>query len=270
MRRMLVIASILAAASVHGGEMVRSTKVFQAGEELQYAVRWKFIRLGTIIIRTAADSSRGDLNQMKITMVVESNPDIGVVDIREHNETVMDPVDLRSLRYRARHITGEECIDISSTLDQARHCNAYSVVDARTRKVLVVDTTWNVGNYVEGPSLLMLTRAVSQSRGAFNIPTLIDGKVSTTILTFAGDREDVDIDAIDRPVRTQRYTGEALWSGGTSAVLSGDFTGWLSDDEAAIPVKAELSVLIGSITLELESWVRQGWVPPTSLTASKD
>jgi hypothetical protein len=54
--------------------------------------------------------------------------------------------------------------------------------------------------------------------------------------------------------------------GNTSAVgvfgMTGEFTGWFSDDEAAVPIKGELKVLLGTVTVELIGWKRSGWSPP--------
>lgn len=92
--------------------------------------------------------------------------------------------------------------------------------------------------------------------------------MSKTDLQFDGEVEEVEVDACDQPVRTRKFTGFAHWSGGTSVGLTGEFTGWLSDDDASVPMRAEMRTLLGSITLELEQWARDGWVPPTALQAS--
>ena len=44
--------------------------------------------------------------------------------------------------------------------------------------------------------------------------------------------------------------------------LTGDFSGWFSNDAAHIPLKAKLEVEIGNVTLELKSWKRKNWSPP--------
>ncbi|MBK9333544.1 MAG: hypothetical protein IPM96_14365 [Ignavibacteria bacterium] len=41
--------------------------------------------------------------------------------------------------------------------------------------------------------------------------------------------------------------------------LSGEFAGWFSDDEARVPLKSQMNVIIGSVTLELNSYKRSGW-----------
>jgi hypothetical protein len=44
--------------------------------------------------------------------------------------------------------------------------------------------------------------------------------------------------------------------------MTGEFTGWFSDDEAAVPIKGKLNVLLGSVTVELIQWKRDSWSPP--------
>ena len=44
--------------------------------------------------------------------------------------------------------------------------------------------------------------------------------------------------------------------------LTGDFSGWFSNDTAKIPLRAKLQVKIGSVSLELKCWKRKNWKPP--------
>jgi len=96
------------------------------------------------------------------------------------------------------------------------------------------------------------------------IPTLVEGKIAPTDISFEAGSESQEIDALSYPLRVRKFTGMAHWQGGTEAGLKGEFTGWISDDDAAVPVVAEVKVLLGSIRLELESWTRPGWVPPSA------
>jgi len=250
-----------------GAGPVVNPRVFSPGEELRYAVRWQFLRLGTLIVRTTCDSTSGSPGEARITLEVESNPDLAFVSIREHNESVMNTATLYSSSYTGRHMSGDESTDISRVYDTARRVMTFRVADARTHCVLRSDTVRQCTPYVEGPSLLFHTRAIGRSLGEFRVPTCVNENVSTTILNFEGEIEEVEIDAVRNPVRTRYFTGYAEWTGASSAGVSGEFAGWLSDDEASVPIKAELKVVLGSITLELESWHRTGWLPPTGLTA---
>lgn len=269
MRRAAVVtlAVLTVAGTGYGAGPTRNPRVFSAGEELRYAVRWQFLRLGTLIVRTECDSTSRTSLEARVSLEVESNPDLGFISLREFNQSTMNTATLYSTGFSARHTNGDESTTISRTYDPVRGVMTYAVADARTRRPMVVDTVRQCGPYVEGPSLLFHTRAIGRSLGEFNVPTCVNEKVSNTVLNFSGEIEEVEIDAVRNPVRTRYFTGYAEWTGASTAGVSGAFAGWLSDDEASVPIRAELQVILGSITLELESWRRPGWIPPTGLTA---
>jgi len=241
--------------------------VFQPGEMLQYEVKWGFLRLGTITVRTLRDSTCSDPTVFKLTIKVESNPDLKFVWIWEYNESLMDAVRLCSRQFRGKHINGEDGLDLNLSYDAARKVAAYSEKDLNSGACVKADTLRNVPPYVEGPSLFFFTRCQSQVGNVLNVPTLVNGQLSTTALDFTGPIEFIEFDAIDQPVRARKYTGSAKWKGG-AAGLSGDFAGWISDDEAAVPIRAEMGVILGSIRVELEQWIRGGWAPPIGLQVS--
>jgi hypothetical protein len=70
----------------------------------------------------------------------------------------------------------------------------------------------------------------------------------------------VEVDAIDYPVDVVHFDGHLDFVGIFG--LTGGFEGWFSNDEARVPIMAKMKVLIGSVTVELMKWNRQGWTPP--------
>jgi hypothetical protein len=196
-------------------------------------------------------------------MIVESNPDLGFIWIRQFDESVIDVNSLSSKRFHARHRSGDNYEEIWHEADKQSRQVYCRVVDKNTGAVLASDTVRNVDSFVEGPSLLFCTRCSARTIGLRKIPTLIGGKMAETEIDFGGKTEFREIAAIDFPVRVQKYTGVAHWKEDSGVGLGGEFTGWISDDEACVPIAAELKVFVGSIRLELESWIRPGWVPPS-------
>jgi hypothetical protein len=261
------IMSLAFALSAWAQEAQSVSRVFQAGEELRYEVKWSFVRLGTITVLTFRDSTCTLATDFKVVMKVESNPDLGFVHIRDYNESLMDAVTLTSKQFRAHHRNGDECIQIQHSYDEKERTATSSSINTTNGNILERDTLRGVGPFVEGPSLLTFARCVAMKSGKNIVPTMVNGKIYSTIIDFTGQFEDVEIDAFDLPIRTHRYSGCAQWTGGSSAALSGDFTGWISDDDAAIPIRAEMKVILGSVTVELEKWNRPGWMPPTGLRA---
>ena len=93
---------------------------------------------------------------------------------------------------------------------------------------------------------------------------LCGGSFYKTTLNYCGPVELVEIDAFDSPIRTFKYEGNAEWDGKATAGLSGEFTGWISDDDASVVISAEMKIILGSIDVELQEWYKPGWRPPTS------
>jgi hypothetical protein len=242
--------------------------VVREGEVLQYKVKWTLFRLGTVTLKTMRDSSCHNHGEIKIIMTVESNPDLSFVWIREFNECVVDTRTLNSRVFHARHRNGEAYTEIWHIVDSSRHCTFYRVKDKNTGADLMVDTLRGVDSFVEGPSLFFCARCLAHSFGTKNVPTLVGGQLASTELTFGGEREMVNIGAVGAPVRVRKFVGNAHWRGGTEAGLGGEFTGWISDDDDAVPLLSEVKVFLGSVKLELESWTRPGWVPPTGQAVS--
>jgi hypothetical protein len=240
----------------------------QEGEVLQYRVKWNFFRLGTITIRTLRDTSSSDSSLFRLQMVVESNPDLAFVSIREFNESLVQSTALRSIRFRAEHRNGDDVREIVYAYDSAAHTMRYVETDGASGRVAAAETLRNVPPYVEGASLFFFARSIAGCGCVKEVPTMVGGKLAPTRLDFSGPAEDVDVDGLDHPVRARKFSGRAEWTGGTSAGLSGSFEGWMSDDDAAIPVKAELEVLLGSVTLELERWHHPGWMDSTLMHAA--
>jgi hypothetical protein len=265
MKRLLVLlVATLAFSSPSRGEgPALQGSIIREGEVLQYKVKWTFFRLGTVTIKTVRDSSCRDAGDIKVIMTVESNPDLSFIWIREFNECIVDTRTIDSKVFHARHRNGETYTEIWHVVDRPEHRTYYRVMDKNTGHDLTSDTLQGVESFVEGPSLFLIARCLSQSSGTNNVPTLVGGKLSTTELTFSTGKELIDIGAVGSPVRVRKFVGMAHWKGGTEAGLEGEFAGWISDDDAAVPIAAEVKVLIGSIRLELESWSRTGWGPPS-------
>ena len=237
--------------------------VLQPGEVLQYKVKWNFLRLGTITMKAERDSLNVDSTSYKLILNVESNPDLVFIKIKEYNESVVNASDMMSRHFFAMHNSNGNRQEIHHDYDEANHRASISVKDLNAEKLLQADTIEHAVPYVDGPALFFYTRWQSKSKQILKAPTLVGETIENTTLDFTHRREYIEIDASHEPIRARKYTGSADWKGGTAAGISGDFAGWVSDDEAAIPLRAEMKVLLGSITLELEKWTRPGWAPPT-------
>jgi hypothetical protein len=113
----------------------------------------------------------------------------------------------------------------------------------------------------DGLSILFFARANIRSGKEVHLPTIVYGKQGITHFWFQKRTEYEEIDALkNKKIRVVPFEGKAEFEGIFG--LTGDFKGSCSDDAAAIPIKAELGVLIGSVNIELIRWNRPGWIPP--------
>lgn len=238
------------------------THIYQPGEMLQYKVRWGFIRLGTIIITTTLDSNLKKTTYYRITMKVQSSPYLPFISIDETNHSTINSQTGMSKFFFARHRSGSDRTEINYVFDEALKQAFVSIKDCKENRYDKLDIICNVPPYLEGPSLFFYARREIFSGKCISVPTMIAGKLETTHLDFSGPIEYIDVSAFPDPVRVRRYEGIADWEGGTAAGMSGDFTGWITDDLAAIPVQSELSILLGSLVIELEEYQRKDWSPP--------
>jgi hypothetical protein len=114
--------------------------------------------------------------------------------------------------------------------------------------------------YQDGMSLFFFARDGLFGTTSVNVPTMIKEKRVNTVIAFGNKRSSVEIDAYDYPIDVVQFDGTMEFTGIFG--LTGEFEGWFSNDEARVPIKAKMKVLIGSVTVELMDYRRAGWVPP--------
>jgi hypothetical protein len=114
--------------------------------------------------------------------------------------------------------------------------------------------------YQDGLSIFFYARMNSGQNKTVEVPCLVNEKKEITKINFYKEVTDVSIDAVDYDIACTRLDGELDFI--SIFGLTGHFEGWFTNDEASIPVVANMKVLIGNIRLELVKWKREGWKPP--------
>ena len=103
-------------------------------------------------------------------------------------------------------------------------------------------------------------------KGEEEIPQLYSREVVTLL---AGSGTLVSGQVLGKVTATGKFIPlDADGSSGEPAggiLLHGRVVGSTSDDDAAVPIVANMKVIIGSVRLELKRWNRPGWVPPSAL-----
>ncbi|MBI4417403.1 MAG: DUF3108 domain-containing protein [Ignavibacteriales bacterium] len=236
------------------------SRVLASAERLQYKVKWLFFRLGTITASTDRLPGSGDLYRTAISL--DSNPDLFFISIHNRYEAIIRLNPIRCEAFISREADGDDTL-----------VTRYIFVDSlkqilMTQQMLPADTLVReevrvgIDRFFEGASLIVLARSLVHRDTSVSVPTLVDFDLFPTDITFPSTVRSVSIGALKAPVRTRELFGKADFGGKTIGGFSGDFKGWFSDDIAAIPILAEMSITLGTVDVELEQWSREGWEPP--------
>lgn len=236
--------------------------MLMVGEELEYSVHYSFFNIGTIRLKILNRTINNGRVIYSAAAYMDSNPALSwLVTLHARFFSTFD-----------REIFSYEWIGEDST---SRVVN-YQLLRFNYEKKKMYfekgrkkknqytpyerDTIAVSSKCQDGLSLFYYARGYLHQKGDVVIPTCISNQERKTIIHFLGEREKVEIDSVQYPIDCKYFTGTADFTGIFG--LTGEFEGWFSNDEAAVPITARLKVLLGSIRVELRRWNRIGWVPP--------
>lgn len=241
-----------------------STAVFYDGERLQYKVSWLVFRLGTITVTTERLPERSARDQYRVVVRVDSNPALFFVSVHSEFESILSTSPVRPSSFTAREVDGSDTVITHYLMNYS--LRQVHMVQWRTpgRRDYTEEILDSVDIFYEGSSLFFLARSLLHSGRTVSVPTLVEFDLFQTDITFTNSISRVSMEALDGDLETKELYGFAHFVESSLAGLSGEFRGWFSNDEAAIPLVANLTLSLGSADIELESWSRGTWSPPTS------
>jgi hypothetical protein len=234
---------------------------FQAGERLRYKVSWHFIRLGTMVIQQQL-AEANDTSKFVVKMHAESDPSLSFINVFFANQSLLlshAPTNLdhalesgrgKKTRKFYRYDSTSKCMVMETYVNG-------QIID---RGSLAYD-----GAYYDAVGLFMLIRCLSGSGLTFSAPTISGMQLKNTELRFTNEVREFKTGALKQPVKGRRLEGKIGWVDKSSGGMTGVFNVWISDDEAAIPLKAEFRISLGAIALELEDYSRPHW-PKADMT----
>jgi len=238
--------------------------VFYEGENLLYNVRYGFIDLGTVRMKTFGKFVKNGKTLWKVCSYIDSYQGVPFVDLHVIYESHIDESGYPS-QFTARTFDDGKWYYTVYDFDQTQH-KIFVTIGTGTKDVMKSatyrDTVAVNKKYQDGLSIFYYARQKSGLNMFEVIPTYQNEKVSTTDLQFSSSVSLTELDAVDYPVSIHYLEGKANFIGIFG--LTGGFRGWFSSDDARVPILAKLNVLLGSVTFELIEWKRGTWTPPHS------
>ncbi|HEX5316870.1 MAG TPA: DUF3108 domain-containing protein, partial [Candidatus Kapabacteria bacterium] len=238
-----LVVILLALVCAPGRAQTRKD-IFQPGEQLVYTVKYGFITLGTVVIQTGSVSPAG---------IVKAHMEFWTANIPFLNNrtNVTDQFatnDITIRTFEQHSQSGNNKSNKYASYDPAAKTLTYSD-DSVTN-----DISHNIEPYDDALGILFNMRAWSGAVGHKYIFHVRDRAGARPVtLTFTNQLSDQSVPALgDKTISTRVVNG--MMDLGNSAPLGADgaITAYISNDEAAVPVRIDMSIAVGSISLVLD------------------
>jgi len=241
--------------------LLSQNKVFSEGEELNYIVYYGFIKLGEVKMKITGRTAENGNTIFSSRCAMKSYSGIPFVSLNSvfESDMVFNGKEVYSKKFKATEYKEDALITIEYKFN---YDSDYVYVQKINGGKVEIDEKIHFNKNVkfqDGLSLFYNSRLNSFSTENFLIPVFMNEAETSVSYFFSSKAEDVSISIADDDIKSVKCSGVANFTGVFG--LSGEFAGWFSDDDARVPLKSQMNVLIGNITLELDSYKRAGWNP---------
>ncbi len=241
---------------------LKAEEIIYSGEVLEYDVTFMSFKLGKIKIETLANSEYNGIKTYHSKVYMESNPNIPFLAMKAIFNSWMDKTLTSGVYFEGSTKLGSDAWGVQKIIFNAPKSHFLKNKKYYDNKILSDTILKSNRKIVDGATLFFLARRYVDNKKKLKVPTIMDLSIGNTYLNFSGKTENIEIDAVDYPIKTYYFDGKAEWKGIYG--LGDKFEGWFSCDDARIPIKAKMHVYIGSVVLELKKWKRGHWKPPCS------
>ncbi|HEY9166440.1 MAG TPA: DUF3108 domain-containing protein [Candidatus Kryptonia bacterium] len=233
---------------------------FKVGEQLQFKVKWGFVRLGSVFMYQERVSQQ-DPQLYRLVARARSAAGLPFVNVDLINRATLSSHNPRNCDFRfidnssarsGADFSYDSCTSIETMtgIDDGK--------DTTTTKIYCEEQCFDALGF------MMFVRALSGSGYRLTVPLIMQNCLKKTQIIFHKEIEKITIGLSDEPVLAHRFETTGDWSDSHSAGMNGKMTGWTSADSAAVPLLVEMKIAVGSVRVELESFTREGWVPPVA------
>lgn len=259
MKHIILYALVILLSFSQHTNVFAQSKVFSPGEYLEYDVSFFGVKLGKITIESESIINYKGKKVYKAKAEMKSNPGIPFVSLHAFFDSWMD-TRLTNTYGFVGSTKGDEKIWEKETfyIEYDKNLITYEKqVEGAVTETKPMSFDKKV---VDGCALFFFARQFTDIKKSVKVPTIIGNSISYTHLNFHGTKSKITIPSVNYPVKTLFFDGRAEWEGIYG--LKGLFKGWFSDDEARVPIKAQMNVYVGNVDIELVKWTRGEWLPP--------
>ncbi len=236
--------------------------IMQPKETVTFEASYLFLKLGRVRFELLGRADCHGIPSYRIRAFIDSYSGIPFVNYHAVYETCADARTLMCISTSNDREDGDKWIHTDYVFDYAARQLRWKQSEGGVLLKQVVrplDTT-----YTDGLSFFYFVRRACFEAGGrkdtLTIPIVSDSVRSSVTLTINEKREGCKVPAVAYPVEASRMSGHINFKG--TFGVTGDFSGWISDDSVEMPLRADLRVILGSIVVKLDSVSRDNWTPP--------
>ncbi|NOS85185.1 MAG: DUF3108 domain-containing protein [Ignavibacteria bacterium] len=235
------------------------SEVFFNGEELYYEVNYSFINIGWAKFTTEKVTGKAD--QYICRAKLKSNNSLPLIDVDFDFISEIEIKDGKIVPHRFTSYQYKDGKKSSEVYDFLYDSSLVKIKRTGYDGNIEVDKVIRSSTvFQDGLSIFYFARANTKKDLTEYVPVLMQMDTSLMKIDFSTKRTGVEISEYDDEIASVYLEGVSYFTAVFG--LTGEFSGWFSNDEARIPLKAKLQVEIGSITLELKTWKHGTWQPP--------
>ena len=234
--------------------------VLLLGEELTYNVSYSIFDLGEVKVQIIDTVTKGGMKIYKTKAFIDSYSGIPFVDLHQvfYSEVTRK---FYSEFFTVHNTAKPEEMPYTQYAFDYENKKAHFELGSKPKNITVKKGSETITDYQQdGLSLFYFARNNVREKKKIKTPIFINEKSYFTEFNFMNKPGSQEIDAVDYPIETIEFEGNANFIGIFG--LTGYFRGFFSNDEASVPIVAKMKVLVGSIHIELTKWNRPGWTPP--------
>jgi Protein of unknown function (DUF3108) len=238
---------------------IASNKIFQVGEELDYEVSYSFIKLGSVKIIVNNKKIVNGKTYYSAEAFIDSYSGIPFVNLHQiYESTISKGVYSVFFKGLVRSDDYTSYTDYTFNYDSSKVRIQKGKVEPHE---VWTDSTASIHKkYQDGLSIFYYARANIGEDTSEDVPCFVKEIKGITKINFYNKITEASIDAVNYKISCYKVDGDIKFI--SIFGLTGYFEGWFTADSASIPVLAKMKVIIGSISIQLKSWKREGWMPP--------
>lgn len=234
--------------------------VLMLGEELTYSVSYSIFDLGEVKVQIIDTVTKGGIKIYKTKAFIDSYSGVPFVDLHQvfYSEVSSD---FYSKFFTVHNTAKPEEMQYTQYAFDYENKKAHFELGMKPKNITSKKGSEAITEYQQdGLSLFYFARNNVHEKKKIKTPIFINERSFYTEFNFMNRLGSQEIDAVDYPIETVEFDGNANFIGIFG--LTGYFRGFFSNDEASVPIVAKMKVLVGSIHIELTKWNRPGWTPP--------